>query len=397
VLIVWVGIAAIGYFIVTRLMGGGAGGGAGGDGDGKTPITKTEEKPLVEKGPPASKVELGIAYGTEKRRWLEWAAEQFAATDEGRNVQIKLLPMGSLEGAHAVLAGDKRIHVWWPASKLYRDLFVQEWQVKYGGEPIAKEERLALTPMVFVMWKERYEAFKAKYSEVSFQTIAKALQEEGGWGGIANKPEWGLFKFGHTHPNQSNSGLMSLVLMAYDFRSKNKGLTLPDIVAPEFQTWLGQLERGVSGLSNSTGNLMKEMVLKGPSSFDAVFVYESDAIEDLKNAAGRWGELHVVYPKYNAWNECPYYVLNTDWSTPAHRQAAETFLGYLLSEPVQKKSVEHGFHPGNPDVPVRFPDSPFLKYEKYGLKSDLTTMCEVPSNEVISDLQRTWQRAAGTR
>jgi hypothetical protein len=59
--------------------------------------------------------------------------------------------------------------------------------------------------------------------------------------------------------------------------------------------------------------------------------------------------------------------------------------------------VEHGFHPGNPDVPVRFPDSPFLKYEKYGLKSDLTTMCEVPSNEVISDLQRTWQRAAGTR
>ena len=28
-------------------------------------------------------VELGIAYGTEKQRWLEWAVQEFAKTREG--------------------------------------------------------------------------------------------------------------------------------------------------------------------------------------------------------------------------------------------------------------------------------------------------------------------------
>ena len=40
---------------------------------------------------------------------------------------------------------------------------------------------------------------------------------------IAGKPEWGLFKFGHTHPDQSNSGLLTLVLMAYEFAGKRRG------------------------------------------------------------------------------------------------------------------------------------------------------------------------------
>ena len=52
-------------------------------------------------------VEFGIAYGTEKQRWLEWAVEQYKATPEGRNVTIHLIPMGSMEGAHAAVGGDK--------------------------------------------------------------------------------------------------------------------------------------------------------------------------------------------------------------------------------------------------------------------------------------------------
>ena len=46
-------------------------------------------------------------------------------------------------------------------------------------------------------------------------------------------------------------------------------------------------------------------MLKGPSSYDAVFVYESVAIDYLKNAEGRWGALHIIYPAYNMWNDNP--------------------------------------------------------------------------------------------
>ncbi|HEY2585663.1 MAG TPA: substrate-binding domain-containing protein, partial [Tepidisphaeraceae bacterium] len=128
------------------------------------PATSTVPAP-AESGPAAG-ITVGIAYGTEKRRWLESAADQFARTPQGAGIKIDLIPMGSLEGAQAILRGDQqahRINVWSPASSLYEQSFVQDWQVKYGNNPIAASERLALTPMVFVFWDERYQAFSRKY------------------------------------------------------------------------------------------------------------------------------------------------------------------------------------------------------------------------------------------
>lgn len=346
-------------------------------------------------GSDAPEVEIGIAYGTEKERWLEWAVEEFGKTEDGKKIKVDLIPMGSLEGARAIVAEDKRIHVWSPASALYKDIFVQEWQVKNNKSPIAREENLALSPMVFVMWAERHQAFVAKYGEISFRTLGQALAEPSGWQGIAGKPEWGLFKVGHTHPNQSNSGLMTLVLMAYDYHQKTRGLELQDILDPGFTTWMNGFENAITGLSNSTGNLMREMVLKGPSAYDAVVVYENVAIDYLKNAEGRWGELRVVYPARNMWNENPYYILDVPWSTPEHRKAAERFLDFLLSEPIQKQSLAHGFRPGNPAVPVRVADSPFTLYQKFGLKVDLGTVCEPPRAEVLNNLLVGWERTHG--
>jgi ABC-type glycerol-3-phosphate transport system substrate-binding protein len=342
-------------------------------------------------------VEVGIAYGTEKKRWLEWAVQQFAKDSAGKNVKVNLIPLGSLEASQAILAGDKRIHVWSPASSLYKNVFAQEWELKHGSRPILKEEALALTPMVFVMWDERYQAFVQKEQTLTFKTIGLALQEKGGWDSIARRPEWGLFKFGHTHPNQSNSGLMTLVLMGYDYHNKNRDLQLKDVLDTTFQGWLQNLERGVSGLSNSTGNMMQEMVLKGPSSYDCLFVYESVAIDYLANAEGRWGSLRIVYPRLNMWNENPYYILDAPWSTDKHRRAAQAFLDFLLSEPVQRESLTHGFRPGNPAVPIRTPDSPFVRYERYGLQVDLSTMCDAPKAEVLTNMLAGWQRSQGAR
>ena len=342
-------------------------------------------------------VELGIAYGTEKQRWLEWAVQEFAKTRDGKRIKISLIPMGSLEGAHALLGGDQRIQVWSPASALYKDIFVQEWQVKYSQNPILKEEPIALSPMVFVMWEERYQAFAQKYKTVSFATISQALQEKGGWDAIAQKPDWGLFKFGHTHPNESNSGLMTIVLAAYAYQKKTKDLQLKDVVDVGFQNWMQGMERAVSGLSNSTGNMMKEMVLKGPSSYDALLVYESVAIDYLKNAEGRWGQLRIIYPEYNAWNDNPYYVIDAPWSSKEQRKAAETFLAFLLSEPIQKESLVHGFRPANPNVPVKFPDSPFVRYADYGIKVDLAKICDPPRAEVVNNLLQSWQRSQANR
>lgn len=360
-------------------------------------VTAASSTGEVVSSPSGKTVEIGIAYGTEKKRWLEWAAKEFAKTKEGGRITVNLIPMGSLEGAQALLAGDERIQVWSPASSTYRDVFEQEWQVKYGGEPILREEPLALSPMVFVTWQERYDAFVQKFGELSFATISSGLDDKSGWLGIAQKPEWGLFKFGHTHPNESNSGLITLVLLAYNYHNKTSGLVLKDILDPAFQEWFGKIENAVAGLSNSTGNMMREMVLKGPSAYDVLFVYENVAIDYLKNAEGRWGRLRLVYPKRNMWNDNPYCIIDASWSSPEQRKAANVFLDFLLSEPIQREALKHGFRPGNPDVAIKTPDSPFVTYQTYGVQIDLGQTCEPPKAEVINNLLALWQRTRGSR
>ncbi len=345
--------------------------------------------------PPA--VEFGIAYGTEKQRWLEWAVEQYRATPAGAKVKVDLIPMGSLEGAQAVLAGDKRINVWSPASSLYEDVFIEEWQIKNNKSPIVRREALALTPMVFVSWAERRDAFVAKYKEITFQTIGQALREPAGWDAIAGKPEWGLFKFGHTHPNESNSGLMTLVLAAYDYHKKPRGLALKDILDPQFQSSLNGMENAITGMSNSTGNMMRDMVLRGPSTFDVLCVYENVVVDYLKSAEGRWGELHVDYPRVNMWNENPYDILDASWSTAEQRAAASAFLDFLLTEPIQRESLKHGFRPGNPNVPIKFPESPFVAYGRFGIKIEIGSVADAPKAEVINNLLAVWQRNRGSR
>src|SRR5262249_38182699 len=108
---------------------------------GKKSLQSTKEaaSSLLSGGPP---VEIGVAYGTEKQRWLEWAVSEFAKTPEGKHIKVNLIPMGSLEGAHAIISGDQRINVWSPASALYRDIFVQDWPVIYTANPL-----ISLTPI----------------------------------------------------------------------------------------------------------------------------------------------------------------------------------------------------------------------------------------------------------
>jgi hypothetical protein len=130
--------------------------------------TKAKSQELYQEYAPEQDIEIGVAYGTEKRKWFEWAVKEFAGTEVGRGVKVKLIPMGSIEGARAVLGGDRRIHVWSPASSLVEGLLNGPWEREHDNSPILSDAPLALTPMVVVMWQDRYELFAAKYKEVNY-------------------------------------------------------------------------------------------------------------------------------------------------------------------------------------------------------------------------------------
>jgi hypothetical protein len=401
----WLAFSLLGLFLLAcLLLVGRAGRPDGKRGGAKASVAAGGSAPAPVGA--SAKPVLNIAYGTEKKKWLLSALEAYAQTAAGRQVEIRLLGMGSLEGAHAVLDGPAAatnshppIHVWSPASSTYRDILERAWRSRRKGNPILSAKNLALTPMVFVMWKQRHEAFLSKYGAINFRVIGTAMREPGGWEGIAHRADWGLFKFGHTDPAKSNSGLQMLVLMSHEFAAKPKGLTPLDVTSNDFHRWLRSFERGVtryaSGLNHSTGDLMEEMVIRGPSQYDCMLVYENLAIDYMQAAGERWGVeggLAVTYPDPNIGNEHPYYILDVPWSDAGQRKAAADFLTFLMSEPIQRRALEHGFRPGNPAVPVDGPDSPLVRHARQGIRVDLPAACEPPSADVVRSLLDSFRR-----
>jgi Ca-activated chloride channel family protein len=253
--------------------------------------------------------------------------------------------------------------------------------------------------MVFVMWKQRHQAFLKQYGTINFRILATAMREPGGWGAIAHRADWGLFKFSHTDPARSNSGLQMLVMMGHEFVAKPRGLTALEVARDDFLTWLRNFERGVTRygarLNHSTGDLMEEMVIRGPSQYDCLLLYENLAIDYMQPAIARWGEeggLAVFYPEPNIWNEHPYYILDVPWSDARQRKAAGEFLTFLLSAPIQRRALEHGFRPGNPAVPVGAPDSPLVRHADAGVRTTMPAACGPQSADVVRSLLDAFRR-----
>jgi serine/threonine protein kinase len=332
--------------------------------------------------PPAASVEIGIACGHEKIEWVRWAIDQFASSPQGKGIKVNLLPMNPWESQKAIMDSDRRVHLFAPASGLYKDGLIIEYKEKYHINPLGHEENVALTPLAFLMFDDRYQAFLKKYKELNFKTLNDAMRTKG-WDEISGQPDWGPFTFTCADPTTYNNGLSALTLMAYDFANKYNGLTVDEVKAAPFQSW-GRAFIFAFSQQGSPAELLKKMVLKGPSAYDVIFTYESAIIANLKNFEGRWGDVHVLYPKVNIWNENPFYVLATPWVSDAQRKSATDFVVFLMTEPIQRELLKYGFRPGNPNVHnLRDADSPFELYKKLGLRAEISITVETPSDPVL--------------
>jgi hypothetical protein len=75
------------------------------------------------------------------------------------------------------------------------------------------------------------------------------------------------------------------VFIVSSYFQKEHNLSHGEIAQPEFQRWLRAFERAVArpggSLTHSSGTLMREMVLRGPSQYDCLVIYENLAIDYL--------------------------------------------------------------------------------------------------------------------
>jgi len=372
-------------------------------------------------GPAQTPVEVTIWYGTEKRQWLEEAAQRFAATNPRvgrRPVQLVLRGIGSRESVERIarrdFQADGQPTVVSPASSLWLEVLRAEWAARNPtaatiiAEGPDAPRLLVLTPLVVVAWEERASILWKNGPDDFWHDVHAALANEEGWIGVArargfaeDSPEyrqarnWGFVKFGHTSPLTSNSGTQALILQAYGYHRKASGLTVADILDPDFQQWLRDIQTAVLEFGDSTGTFMTSMVQFGPSKYDLVVVYENLALENIQAAQGRWGKLRIYYPPATMFSDHPYAILEAPWTTPEQRQAAAQFRDFLLSRPLQELAFKsYGFRPIDPDVPVltNDPDNPFNKYRDSGAQVAIAQQVETPSAEVIATLLDFWRR-----
>ncbi|MBO9310068.1 MAG: substrate-binding domain-containing protein [Chloroflexi bacterium] len=145
----------------------------------------------------ANTVKIVVSYGTEKRRWLEDATARFEALHP--NIDVELIGEGSMEAYRALSnVTDSSTNYWrnrplpilWsPGGRIQ----VAMLNADQGREFATQCRDLVLSPLAFIMWKDRADAFEAFYKDkggVTFDNLVDALSapKDGRWAELSGDP-----------------------------------------------------------------------------------------------------------------------------------------------------------------------------------------------------------------
>lgn len=342
-------------------------------------------------------VVVNLVYGSEKQEWLEPLVAEYNAaenkTADGSTIVIEAEPMGSIEAINAIIDGAIQPVVWSPASSVYLPVAEARWQEKFGNELSAKAPAdLVLSPVVIAMWQPMAEALGWPNEPIGWSDISELAVSEEGWAAYGY-PEWGQFKFGHTHPDFSNSGLVAILAQAYAAAGKQRDLTPDDLLSPELAQFMEQVESSIIHYGSSTGFFADTMFNRGPSYLSATVMYENLVVaQESKRLSGASAQTPVVaiYPKEGTfWTNNPYVILDAPWVSDTQKEAAEAFEAFLLDRPQQERAIALGFRPADPSIPLGSP----LDTDHGVDPSQPQTVLEVPEAEVIEGVQYLWQQA----
>lgn len=338
-------------------------------------------------------VEVSVVYGSEKRAWLEAMAEEFnrqgVQTPEGQPVQVSLRPMGSNDSLRQILDGSIQPTVWSPASGILIPVANARWREQGQNEELVGEAPpLVLSPVVIAMWEPMARALGWPEQQLGWADLAELATSERGWEAYGF-PEWGQFKFGHTHPDYSNSGVTSVLAMAYAATGKTRGLSLEDVRRPATGEFISAVERGVIHYGESTGFFADQMFSRGPGYLSATVLYENLVVDSYNRERYPLVSTPVVaiYPREGTfWSDHPYAILNAPWVTQEQRAGAQAFREFLLARPQQERALQFGFRPADPGIPVGEPITPANGVDP--LQPD--TLLEVPPVATIDAVQSLW-------
>lgn len=346
-------------------------------------------------GAPADALVVRMLYGSEKEAWIEEVTADFNnqrnTSSSGKPIFIEAVPMGSAESLDAILNGREQPAVWSPASSILIPVANQEWGSRNNGADFTREDNLpplVLSPVVIAMWQPMAEALGWPEKPLGWADIAAMTQEGKTWADFGH-PEWGPFQFGHTHPDYSNSGIASILAMAYAATGKTRDLTVSDVQATNVAAFVSDVQAGIIHYGRSTGFFGRQMFSRGPGYLSAAVLYENLVVEayDRTKYPNLPFPVVAIYPKEGTfWTDNPYVIPNAPWMTEELVAAAELYRAFLLDEPQQQRALQLGFRPADPTIPIAAPLTPDNGVDP----NQPETLLAVPDADVLQAVRGLW-------
>ena len=360
--------------------------GFGSGGSGSTTGTTT--------GAPSGALEISMLYGSEKKVWIDDVVKTFnaqqAKSTSGKPIYVTATAIGSAESMNQILDGRAQPTIWSPASGVLIPVANERWGQAHSGAKLVEGTPvpLVLSPVVIAMWEPMAKALGWPQKPIGWADIGELASSGKTWADYGH-PEWGPFQFGHTHPDYSNSGIVSILATTYAATGKTRDMTVADVQKPETAAFLRKVESGVIHYGESTGFFGDQMFNRGPAYLSAAVLYENLVVQsrDKTRYPNMSTNVVAIYPKEGTfWSDHPFVIPNAPWVDAEKRAAAETFRNFLLARPQQELALKYGFRPGDPNVPVGEPISAANGVDPLQPQ----TLLNVPSADVIDAVRAIW-------
>jgi Ca-activated chloride channel family protein len=363
--------------------------------DSDQTATQTTASPPVTLTPSVSThriLQLLWLYDGEKQAWIEEVTSQFNQAryhiSDGQIINIKTIPMNSWQVIDAVLSENRHAHLLGPAADIFIKLGNTKSQLQTGQDLVGYTENLLLSPSVIAMWKPLAEILGWSKQPIGWADLVALAKNPQGWAAY-HYPQWENFKLGHPHPEYSYQGFLSVFTQIYAAADKLTALTLTDINQSQVGTYLHDIQQTVTHYGHSSNFVQQEFLQGGPTHLSAAIFSEHQVIQSYQSPASLPFPIVAIYPQEGTlWSEHPIGIVERDWVTPAHREAALLYIEYLLAKPQQERALQYGFRPTNVQVPL---SAPIDKAHGVNPQEPKVTL-ETPSVELMMATLRLWHQ-----
>lgn len=311
---------------------------------------------------PAGGILVTVESSNTKEAWMKQMEADFNAagmkTSNGRPIAVQVTHGTSGGAMDAILGGTMQPIAWSPGDQSWVEQANDAWRQRYN-KPLASQACPATVyaPLGFAMWKPMAETLGWPNEPIGWDTIVSLAEDPNGWASYG-RPEWGQFRFGHTHPAYANSGLLAMTSFVYGVTGKTDTLTAADVYAPEVEEAMRALEQVTSKYGRQAPAILDAMARQGPSYLHAAAVPEAEVVRfNIERGDELAFPLVFIFPAGGTiWADQPYCVLdNADWVDAEEAEAATIFRDFILARAQQEKAIDNFLRPLDPSIPLRDP------------------------------------------